>query len=324
MTAPGELDAHARALAGDPPLAADVAPARVGAYHGYAELVAGWAELERRGARARCIGRSVAGEPMWMLEIGPADAGRVSVLLAGIHPIEWIGVETGAALLARLVADPPRDRRVLAFPLINVDGYRTVESNLRAGRRRFVRANHHGVDLNRNWPTHFRSRRRPPWSRLFGWNWGGSTPLSEPEVAAVAAAIDDADRGAPVDVALSLHSIGEKVLTPWGGRWRAPADRARLRRAAARVRARLGGAYAAVQSSHWVPGAMAHGMELDHMYGHHGAVALLVELSRGGATLRRPASLIQPFRWFNPAHPGRIAARAAIALEPFLRGRDLE
>jgi hypothetical protein len=86
------------------------------------------------------------------------------------------------------------------------------------------------------------------------------------------------------------------------------------------VRDRLGGGYSAVQSSHWVPGAMAHGMELDHLHARFGAVSLLVEVSRGGASPRRPGSLLHPFRWFNPAHPGPVAERTAAALEPFVRG----
>ncbi len=309
-----QVTAHSRRLGEDVDL--DI----VGDYRGYAEQVVRWAELERSGLRARVIGESVDRLPLWALEAGPAGAPRISAVLAGIHALEWIGVETGAALLQRLAEEPPADRRVIVFPLINVDGYRTVEADLRAGRRRFIRANRRGVDLNRNWPTHFRGRRPPPLGRLLGWNWGGHAPLSEPEVAAVAGALDEAAASARIDVAVSLHSIGEKVLVPWGGRWRPPPAAGRLQRIAADVRDRLGGRYAAVQSSHWVPGAMAHGMELDHLHGRFGADALLVEISRGGASPRRPGSLIHPFRWFNPPQPAVVAGRTAAALEPFIRG----
>ncbi|HTM18884.1 MAG TPA: M14 family metallopeptidase [Kofleriaceae bacterium] len=316
------LQTYAEEVTGrERPLAADVDLDVVGDYRGYAEQVARWAELERRGLRARVVGESVGGRPLWALEAGPADAPRVSALLAGIHALEWIGVETGAALLERLAAEPPRDRRVIAFPLVNVDGYRRAEADLRAGRRRFVRTNARGVDLNRNWPVHHRARPPSLPARLLGASGGGPAPLSEPEVRAIAGVLEEAAAGgAAVDVALSLHSIGEKVLMPWGGRWRAPDDAGRLRRAAARVRERLGGGYKALQTSHWVPGALVRGMELDFLHARFGAVALLVELSWGGASPGRPGSLIHPFRWYNPAHPGPIAAGAAAALEPFVRG----
>ncbi len=317
------LEGHAEEIGrAERPLALDVDLEVVGAYRSYAEQLARWADLARRGLRPLRIGESVAGTPLWALEAGPAGAPRVSAVLAGIHALEWIGVETGAALLERLAAEPPVDRRVIVFPLINVDGYRRAEADLRAGRRGFVRTNDNGVDLNRNWPTHFRRRaRKPPtWARLFGLSWGGPAPLSEPEVAAVAGVLDEAAQGATVDAAVSLHSIGEKVLMPWGGRWRAPEEAERLRRAAGAVRARLGGRYKAVQTSHWVPGAMAYGMELDHLHARFGALAILVEISRGGVSPRRPGSLLHPFRWYNPAHPGPVAERTAAALEPFVRG----
>jgi hypothetical protein len=110
------------------------------------------------------------------------------------------------------------------------------------------------------------------------------------------------------------------VLLPWGGRWRRPDGAERLHQVAGQVRDRLGGRYKAVQTSHWVPGAMAHGMELDHLHARFGAVALLVEISLGGVSPRRPGSLLHPFRWYNPPQPGPVAERTAVALEPFVRG----
>ncbi len=80
------------------PLAADVDLWRIGSYRGYTELVGRWSSIVRAGARAPMIGRSVAGTPLFALDIGPRDAARVSVVMAGIHPIEWIGVEVALEL----------------------------------------------------------------------------------------------------------------------------------------------------------------------------------------------------------------------------------
>src|SRR5690349_4344447 len=113
-----------------------------------------------RGARVAEIGRSVEQTPIWMAAYGPETATTVSVVIAGIHAIEWIGVETALALADRLGAEPPADRRVLLVSLLNPDGYRRIETDLWHGKTRFHRTNANGVDLNRNWQTDFLPRRK--------------------------------------------------------------------------------------------------------------------------------------------------------------------
>lgn len=319
MHAMTELAEHAATL-DEPPLGAEVDLDVIGPYHGYVEQMRRLRGLEQRGARAAIAGRSLEGQPIVALDIGPAAAPRVAVLLAGIHPIEWIGVEVGLATIELLLAHPPDDVRVIAFPLINVDGYRQVERDLRHHRRRFVRGNARGIDLNRNWPVHFRTRRGPT-ALLAGWNHGGPHPLSEPEVAAVVQRLDAEAEAAPVTRAMSLHSIGRKVLYPYGGQWAPPARAAVLRRHATELSSGLSHRYTITQSSRWVPGAFAYGMEIDTLHERYGADALLVECSRGGASLRHPASLLHPFRWFNPARPAREIAALAEGIASFLTGR---
>jgi predicted deacylase len=286
-------------------------------YRGADDVAASVRGLAGRGVTVEEVGRSVRGEPLLAVTIG--RDGPASAILAGIHPIEWIGVEVGLALLDRLIASPPRGRRVIALPLINVDGYRVVDGDLRAGRRRWQRANlgsGGGVDLNRNFPVSFRKggRRLPT-----GWNWGGPAPMSEPETRAVVESL----RGRGVDRAVSLHSIGNKILMPWGSRWERPDNWDALLAAGRAVAARLPEPYDVIQSSHWVPGAFGHGMELDWLHRELGALALLVECTKGGASWRQPSSLVDPFRWFNPPDPQRRAAELAGALEPFVRSDPL-
>lgn len=307
----------AQVYEGAAPLARHVNTRRVGDYHGYAELLQRWRQLEAAGARSEQIGLSVAGEPLFCLELGPADADRASVLLAGIHPIEWIGVESALALVERLLDTPPTDRRIVVFPLINVDGYRRVERNLRAGRRRFVRSNQRGVDLNRNWRSHFVRRRRLG-GALFGWNYGGPHPASEPEIEAVTGKLDDIAATAAIDAAVSFHSFGRMILVPYGGTVSRPPRWPELRRAATHVQQRLRYRYRVGQSSRWVPGLKVCGMEIDHLHDEYGAVALLIECSRGGAQLRDPQSWLHPFRWFNPPNPRDEAGAIADALVPFV------
>jgi predicted deacylase len=292
---------------------------RSGADLDYELLRERWRRLATRGARVRRIGRSVEGEKLVSVEVGDAEAPRATVLLAGVHPMEWIGVEVAHALLEALAADPPAGRRIVAFPLVNVDGFRRVASDLRAGRRRFLRVNANGVDLNRNWPAGFRaSRFRPP----TGWNWGGGAALSEPETAAVAARVEAVAGNARIDRALSLHSVGRRILLPWGRRFEPPEEIARLRRAAAAIRARMPERYVVSQVSHWIPGALARGVEIDYLHERFGALAFIVECSAGGLSLRDPGSWIRPFAWYNPPARERAACPIAAALLPFARGAD--
>jgi hypothetical protein len=276
--------------------------------------VAGVAErigaLAARGAIVSHAGRSRDGRAVLSVTIG--RGGRTSAILAGVHPIEWIGVEVGLALLERLCADPPRDRRVIAFPLVNVDGYARVDDDLRAGRRRWHRHNRAGVDLNRNFPVHWRARGR----LASGVNWGGARPADQPEVAAVVRTLG----GAGVDRAVSLHSIGNKILLPYAGRFRRPAQWRALHDAARAIQQRMPPGYSVTQASRWLPGAFAYGLELDWLHGDLGALTVLVECTLGGARWSQPSTWLDPFAWYNPADPGAHADAIAQALEPFVRG----
>lgn len=291
----------------------------LGNYRAYADHAALWDRLCRdHGVRRYEYGRSVEGRPLVCLGLGPARVSRLSIVVAGIHPMEWVGVEVLARWIERFSRSPTPDRRVLVFPIVNVDGFHQVEQDLRAGRRRLRRGNSRGVDLNRNFPTfHERwslGRMVAPW--LFR---PGAGPLSEPETAALVRRVDDAlTRGGTDLRAVTLHSFGGKVLFPYGGVWRRPQDFRELRGAAESV-ARAAG-YQAVQSSRWVPGFFAPGMEIDHLYDAYGARALLVECSRRNVSWRRPNGWISPFSWFNPEDPREVVDRLALAIDPFLRG----
>lgn len=288
-------------------------------YRGYRELLQAWLALEN--TRVHKIGTSVAGEPLWMFEMGNPKATNVSVVIAGIHPIEWIGVEAGLSLAKRLAKNFTDNRRICFFPLANPDGFRKVEENLRAGKRRWVRSNGNGVDLNRNWPTHFRaSTGLIAGHSIAGHNSSGPAPCSEPEVAAIVDTLDGIAKHASIDVALSLHSIGNMILMPWGGVWKSPRAKAQHMRVAKTLKERLG-RYSIRQVSRWVPGiSFAHGMEIDHLHEAYGATAILVECTRGELDALRPSALLDPFRIFNPQNGRERGARIASALEPFVRG----
>ncbi len=283
-------------------------------WRGLDEVHAALDLAEECGARPLAVATTREGRDVRGVELGPTD-GPAALVLGGIHALEWIGVEVALGLLGSLLTDAPR-RRVLVVPVVNADGYAWVEAELRAGRAPYARGNAANVDLNRNWPTHWRTTGLP--QRLLGFlGSAGTGPRSEPEIDGLCALVDPIARGPGLARALSLHSVGNKLLTPYGGRWRRPLGADRHDSAAAAVRQRLDGRYALTTPARWVPGLFAYGMELDHFH-TWGAVGLLVECTAGGFDWTDPATWAHPFRWFNPPDPEPHVRELTRALRPFL------
>jgi hypothetical protein len=126
-----------------------------------------------------------------------------------------------------------------------------------------------------------------------------------------------------VDRALSLHSFGGVVLYPSSYTVWPIADVEEHREWARRIgRMADKRAYRALPGSWFGLGLTMGGLELDWFHERHGALSLLVECSRGGLSLA-PSRLVEPFAWFNPPHPDRVASDIAKAAEPFVRGEPL-
>jgi len=267
----------------------------LGRYRGYADMLATLDRLVERGGRLVQAGLSVQGRPLFALHLGkyPAAADtRTTVILSGVHPNEWIGIETHFALLEHLAGVDLGDRSIISFPIVNPDGVFQVETNLRAGRRRFVRHNARGVDLNRNFDS--RWGHRGILQSLLPWVFRrGTRAASEPEVEAIAFALSKRR----IDRALSLHRV-------WARRIARAADKR---------------AYRAAPCSWWAWGSTAGGLELDWFHERHGAISLLVECSRGGFGVR-PSRLLSPFAWFNPIKVEPVSSEIAQALLPFVKG----
>ncbi len=301
-----------------PALARTIVPDRLGSYRGYGELLDAMERLGERGARLREVGRSVRGEPLLSVHLGSeAPNARTAVVLAGVHPIEWIGIEACLALLERLAGVDLGDRAVIAFPIVNPDGLVRVEESLRARKRRWYRHNARGVDLNRNFDAHWGER---GWlQRILSWLFSpGAAPMSEPEVAAIG--FELAERR--VDRSLSLHSFGGAVLYPPAHTvWPIPDYAEHRAWAKAVAKAARDKPYSAQPCSWWSMGTTQCGLELDWFHERHGAVSLLVECEGGPSfSLSR---LTHPFAWFNPLDLPGVASRVAGAVLPFVKGDAL-
>jgi murein peptide amidase A len=108
-------------------------------------------------ARVVLLGRSLDGRPIRAFEVGDPRGTRVLVV-GCIHGNEPAGIATAQLLEQR----SPRGVDLWIIPVLNPDG-----------RAADTRGNAHGVDLNRNFPWH--------WRRMSGFYESGPHPLSEPE-----------------------------------------------------------------------------------------------------------------------------------------------
>ena len=292
---------------------------RIGSYYGYGKQVARWQDLVRQGARAYEIGRSVLDQPILALQWGPEDAQETSLAMAGIHAMEWIGVEVLHRVMQSLCDEKGLRRKIIFVPIMNVDGFLQVEDDLRKGKSRFRRGNANGVDLNRNWPSHFRSWNFAP-ALLPFLGKSGKTALSQPETAAVMSLIENLNGSTRLKTVLSLHSFGRMILLPYGGRWKRPSGFESMVTTATKLQNTFHEKYTIRQCSRWVPGFFARGMEIDSMVDRTEAEAVLIECSKGGLSLWQPRSWFSPFRWFNPQQPENTITGLTPGLRKLLLG----
>ncbi len=285
-------------------------------YRGAHAVLQAVRSLESRGARVTECAVSSGRRSVLAVEIGSPRAKSLSIAIAGLHPMQWAAVEALVAWLAALCDAPPEGRRVVAFPLVNVDGYAAVESDLVEGRRRLRTGNARGVDLNRNWPTSTGARHL----RL-SLSGRGSAPLSEPETRGVSEALDRAlARGATDLRAMSLVGLGDRVVfaratgdaTARGGRAARDCEARAVRTASV-----IGPPFRAAASARFGAGPFA-APELDYLNEAFHACALRLACGDPREHTRSAGAWSSPFDWFNPRDPSALITRANVALDDFL------
>ena len=107
------------------------------------------------------LGHSTQGRPIIAFRLGDPTSDTTILVVGCIHGNEC----AGTAIARALIASPPADIDLWVIRNLNPDGFR-------AG----TRQNGRGVDLNRNFPFHWRPVGRP-WDK----EYSGPHPLSEPE-----------------------------------------------------------------------------------------------------------------------------------------------
>jgi len=268
--------------------------------------------VQRPGVvRPFVIGRSVEKRPIWAFRVSrPATEIHSKVLIfAGIHALEWISTETATSFLASLIQLPPEGVEVVVIPLLNPDGRHRVEEDRLAGRQIYRRGNARKVDLNRDFAVN--REVRAIWHHVIpGYYSHSKKPLSQPESRALDRLLRE-----QFDVAISLHSFGGFVYTPWAGLWERPKDWDTLHRLGTVMSQAQGAhAYKVRQLSRWGFFFRAQGAEIDHIYGQYGTLAYLIELSRSGINPFRPHTLRDQFYWYNPQYPDRHVEKGMDAL----------
>jgi murein peptide amidase A len=105
------------------------------------------------------IGHSVQGRPIVSVRSGSPDAAVRVLVVGAVHGDETAGIRIARRLIA---GGAPKGGALTVVPTVNPDGVAA-----------HTRGNAHGVDLNRNFPFH--------WRPLGGGEYSGPRPLSEPE-----------------------------------------------------------------------------------------------------------------------------------------------
>lgn len=252
--------------------------------------------------RATRYGRSAEGRPLLAVELG--ESGPLLQVTAGIHGVEFIGVEVALEVLRR---GPIPGARLRVCPVLNPDACAATWAAGGRGTVGALRKNARGVDLNRNFPL--------PWSARPSWvpgsgshdpgaaTYRGAAPLSEPETAALATLLS----AEPPHASANLHSFMGTLICArvWHPRdWRAYT---RLCQAFRRGQGaglgylRLGTPFLDVFSG-----------ELEDWQHHvHGTWAVCVECFSLPETWAQHRRAPSTFWRFNPRDPAPIVGRDA-------------
>jgi len=162
----------------------------------------------------------------------PADLPKI-VFIGGQHAREWISPATVMYIYNQLVTLYGTDPLVTAWlnqiaivivPVSNPDGYDFAWTNNRMWRKnRRANGGSFGVDLNRNWDTHWcgiGSSRNPASD-----TYCGTAPFSEPETTGISNLIKGLGN---VISAIDWHSYSQLILRPWGWTTAPPPNNAYL------------------------------------------------------------------------------------------------
>lgn len=257
---------------------------------------------------ATSYGTSVEGRPL--LRVDRGAEGPVVLLTAGLHGLEYIGVQVALEVLRA----PPPGVRLVCCPVLNPDGYARTWAHSGEGTVGSMRKNARGVDLNRNFPLPWSANRtRIPFAGSEApeaATYCGPHPLSEPETRALAGLV----RAHPPHAALGLHSfMGTQIpaRTWFPSDWR---GYTRLCRAFRRGQ----GSFIGYPRLATPLGDVFTGELEDWLHHAQGCWAVCIESFSVAESLRQHLRAPTVFWRFNPRTPDTIVARDAAGVREWL------
>ena len=266
-------------------------------------------------------GKTVENRTIWGFKIRSNNSEHNSVfVLGGIHPLEWVSVESATDLIIQLAEHPPEHTSVVVIPILNVDRRLVVERDLSAEDRRYRRVNSGGEDLNRDFEIHRDAT--AIWKYLLPDRYTTSSePLSQPE----SRAVDKLFEQYHFDASVSIHAFGGYIYYPWAGRYDRVEDWKEMHQLAEIMKQAQAGKhpYRIKQLSHWMFLFRAQGTELDHFYGKYGSRAFLIESTRSGIQWWRRSDWKDPFRLYNPRDPSLDITRCTQSIHALIKHYDM-
>ncbi|XP_072473491.1 carboxypeptidase O isoform X1 [Notamacropus eugenii] len=198
-------------------------------YHPIEEIYVWMIQIEKMYSKLvtqHFLGMTYEARPMYYLKISkPANTLKKIIWIdCGIHGNEWISPAFCQWFVREILQNYKTDLRISRFlrkldfyilPVINIDGY--VYSWKTNRRWRKSRASHSngtcfGTDLNRNFNSSWCSIGASKNCKHV--TFCGTGPVSEPETKAISRAIED--KKDSILCYLSIHSYGQRILTPYG------------------------------------------------------------------------------------------------------------
>lgn len=267
------------------------------------------------------VGKTVENRTIWGFKVAPKNTKHNSVfILGGIHPMEWVSVESATNLILHLAYHPPEHTEVIVVPVLNVDRRLIVERELSDGSRKYRRVNSGGEDLNRDYEIHREAT--AIWRHLFPERYTtSSAPLSQPESQAIDALFQEYQ----FEASVSIHAFGGYIYYPWAGRYYPTKAQTEFHHLGTLMKQAQSGKhpYHVKQLSHWMFLFRAQGTELDHFYGKYNSRAFLIESTRSGIHWWKRGDWKDSFRLYNPRDPSLDIRRCTESILALIHHYDL-
>lgn len=206
---------------------------------GIAAWMRGFVKKHKRIAKLKKVGSTLQGRPILAIRLTQKFKGKKKVkpkdlkkrpaeLFQGTtHAREWISTEVTRRLIEYFAKQENllKKNQIWFVPVVNPDGYQYTFDHERLWRKNLRDANGDGritnldgVDLNRNYPDHWKYDDEGSSTETSSETYRGDGPGSEPETQANMNLIDKID---PV-TAVSYHSYGPLILYPLGWQVQTP------------------------------------------------------------------------------------------------------